>query len=256
MSENKDIPFEQMNDRGEYTSNISSAETIVPMLIDYVHPASVIDIGCATGVWLNQFKLNAQNRVRVCGVDGEWLKDCSSFLNDDEIVYFDLEDTNAPFPVKDRFDLAICLENAEHISRNRADFLIDTLTKLTDIVYFSAATPFSGGQHHVNERWQSYWLNKFKDRGFICCDVIRPRTWNNRRVAYFYSQESFLYVSENAIGKYPDLKAASGDIKFVDVVHPELYVNQVVKPSHDWSYLRSMLKRTVQSMIVKAITRQ
>ena len=71
MSENKDIPFEQMNDRGEYTSNISSAETIVPMLIDYVHPASVIDIGCATGVWLNQFKLNAQNRVRVCGVDGE-----------------------------------------------------------------------------------------------------------------------------------------------------------------------------------------
>ena len=145
MTENKDMPFELMNDRREYTSNVSSAEVIVPMLIDYVHPKSIIDIGCATGVWLNQFKIRSEDDINVLGVDGEWLQPWQHFINDDELIYYDLENKNEAFPVTDTFDLAICLENAEHISRDRADFLIDTLTKLSNIVYFSAATPHSGG---------------------------------------------------------------------------------------------------------------
>lgn len=39
--------------------NQTSADVIVPLLEKYLPINSVIDFGCATGIWLNSFKASA-----------------------------------------------------------------------------------------------------------------------------------------------------------------------------------------------------
>ena len=51
-----------------------------------------------------------------------------------------------------RYELAVCLEVAEHLNESSADNLILQLTNLANRVLFSAAIPGQGGLHHVNEQ--------------------------------------------------------------------------------------------------------
>ena len=37
---------------GQQAGSRSSAERIVPLVLDLVHPRSVVDIGCGVGTWL------------------------------------------------------------------------------------------------------------------------------------------------------------------------------------------------------------
>ena len=60
-----------------------------------------------------------------------------------------------------RFDLAISLEVAEHLAPQRSESLVRDLCALADVVLFAAAVPFQGGAGHVNERWQSWWAQRF-----------------------------------------------------------------------------------------------
>lgn len=248
MTENNKIAYGEMSLRNNGPSNLSSAEVIVPKLVEWINPESVIDIGCATGVWLNQFK---KRGIRVRGVDGDWVKGQKRYIDDAEITYYDFE-SNEEFPIKEKYDLAVSLEMAEHLSAEKAEKLIDILTNLSDVVYFSAATPNSGGMHHVNERWPSYWKKKFEKRNYILVDKVRTEIWNNKKVCYFYAQESFLYVSAEKLENYPELLSAANQPQpMLNVVHPELFLEQVVKPSHEWKYLISMLRRVVHSMWMK-----
>lgn len=75
-----------------------------------------------------------------------------------------------------------------------ADNFIDLLTSLGDIVLFSAAIPFQDGTHHVNCQPPQYWAEKFSVRGYDCYDILRPKFWGDGRIAWWYWQNSFLYV--------------------------------------------------------------
>lgn len=258
MSKNSQINYSNMHSRSRGPSNLTSAEIIVPKLIKWIHPGSVIDIGCATGVWLEQFKRYSPNEVKIHGVDGDWVREHRHYIDDKEITYYDFE-SDTEFPIHGKYDLAVCLEMAEHLSAEKADKLIDILINLSDVIYFSAATPNSGGMHHVNERWQSYWWMKFRKRNYVLVDRIRHEVWNNKKVCYFYSQESFIYVNAEKLENYPELMryclGIGGEYSAlpIDVIHPELFMNQVIKPSHDWEYLFNIYKRVVHSMFLKAM---
>jgi hypothetical protein len=65
-----------------------------------------------------------------------------------------------------RFDLALCCQVAEHIDGKFADHIVHVITDLSDVVYWSAARPGAGGQHHVNEQWPPYWHELFERRGY------------------------------------------------------------------------------------------
>lgn len=249
MTSNEQIKFLHMANRG--VSNLTSAEQIVPYLLQYVNPKNVIDFGCAVGVWLLQFK---KRGIKVHGIDGEWVRKYKKYISEDDIQYFDFESDNKLL-FEEKYDLALCLEMAEHISSKKADKLIDTLTQSSDVIYFSAATPNSGGQHHVNEQWQSFWKKKFMRRGFVLIDCIRPHVWHNKQVCYFYAQESFIYVKEDKLEKYPLLKKIYEEQHncIIDIVHPELFSNQIAKPTHEWSYLFSLLRQVLYSMLRKIL---
>nr|WP_231037838.1 methyltransferase domain-containing protein [Pectinatus frisingensis] len=221
--------------------------------MEAIHPTSVCDLGCGIGIWLHAFELFPEVK-HIHGIDGAWVKNWSLEVEPDCIEIYDFEDTtNKPICVKngERYDLAICLEMAEHLSNGRADYLIDTLTSLSNVIYFSGATPCSGGMHHVNERWPSYWIHKFRKRGYVCIDYIRPKVWNQwREICYFYAEESFLFVKEDKLDQYEKLSDYHQE-PIIDCVHPEHFLNQVIKPTHDWSWLLKLQKRLIHAYRIK-----
>jgi Methyltransferase domain len=57
-----------------------SAEIAVPLLIDLFEPRSVLDVGCATGVWFSVFREHGIDDI--LGFDGPWVerRGCSPTL--------------------------------------------------------------------------------------------------------------------------------------------------------------------------------
>jgi hypothetical protein len=85
----------------------------------------------------------------------------------------------------------LCLEVAEHLPADSAPTLIDSLVSLGPVILFSAAIPFQGGTHHVNEQWPEYWARHFSPR-----DIMRTvrRRFGVHDVEWYYAQNILLYV--------------------------------------------------------------
>jgi 2-polyprenyl-3-methyl-5-hydroxy-6-metoxy-1,4-benzoquinol methylase len=94
------------------SSASSSAPEIVRLIIEVVHPDSVIDVGCGTGAFLNEFQ--KQGVTHVMGVDGEWVsRECLRVPREQ----FRSHDLKTPLPSGiGTFDVALCLEVAEHLA--------------------------------------------------------------------------------------------------------------------------------------------
>jgi SAM-dependent methyltransferase len=192
----------------------TSASIIVPHLVAAFRPRSVVDFGCGLGDWLAEFSRNGCPDV--IGYEGYWVPAEHVQIDKDRLRRFDL---GMKTYITDRFDLAICLETAEHITPDDADVLLNTLTTCSDVVVFSAAIPQQGGYMHINERYQSYWVAKYHERGFFALDLIRPAIWGDTRVCWWYQQNLLVYVNKSAAKRYELTQRPF----MADVVHPFLY---------------------------------
>ena len=96
--------------------------------------------------------------------------------------------------INEVYDIAMSLEVAEHIFEKQSVNFMDTLTGLANVILFSAAIPHQGGQGHVNEQWQSYWVRRFKDYGYECVDIIRDKIWDNDEIWFYYKQNMLMFV--------------------------------------------------------------
>ena len=120
--------------------SFGSAQAVVPLINSWVQPRSVVDVGCGTGVWLSVFR--EYGAKRILGIEGthvdpDWLR-----ISKDSIRFIDL---SQPFEMEETFDLALCLEVAEHLPERSAPILVRSLTSLAPIILFSAAIPLQGG---------------------------------------------------------------------------------------------------------------
>jgi len=200
-----------------YHSSRSSAVEIVPLLLAITRCRSVVDIGCGTCLWLQVFMQNSV--LDVLGVDGSYVDRNALRIPRSAFLARDL---SKPLKLGRRFDLCLCLEVAEHLPEGCARGFVTSLTSLAPIVVFSAAIPGQGGIHHINERWQSYWIGLFRRHGFRASDCIRPRIWGNPKVAWWYAQNMLLFLSPKYNIRAETIRDAlvkdrSG---IVDVVHP------------------------------------
>lgn len=195
--------------------NLASPREIVPVLMEIFNPRSVVDFGCGLGTFLYCFK--EQGVSRVTGMDGDWVDRSllRKYLDDNEFIATNLQNGNlAP---QEKYDLAMSLEVAEHLSPDSADRFVANITSLSDNIVFSAAIPGQGGQDHINEQWPSYWIKKFEQHGYTCSDILRPRFWNNPNILWWYKQNMLVF------SKDPSFKVANpGSSRIVDIVHPEL----------------------------------
>jgi len=190
-----------------------SAECLVPIVLSLLTIKSVIDVGCGVGTWSEQFLERGVEDV--LSIDGEYVN--RHLLRIPKSCFL-ARDLNQPIHMDRRFDLAVCLEVAEHLKESRADGLVDELTKLANVVLFSAAIPGQGGTDHVNEQYLSYWVSLFAAKGYVMLDVLRPRIWNDSRCDWVYRQNAVLFSAKrNQI--VSELQVLSG----VDYIHPYQY---------------------------------
>ena len=148
-----------------------------PIVMGLGQPKRVADWGCNRGNWLSWFK--EQHSCEVQGFDCIDYDD-RFLLGENEFQKVDFE---SEIPVS-HCDLAISLENAEHISQSRADALIHSLTSSSDFILFSAATPGQGGNGHINEQPHSYWHYKFACKGYVLYDQIRWAIREDSRIPF------------------------------------------------------------------------
>lgn len=198
-----------------------SAREVVPLVMALVRPRRVVDLGCGKGIWLAVFAEHGVDEI--LGVDGDWQKREESRIPPERFMARDLRE---PFRVDREFDLAVSLEVAEHLPAHAAATVVDSLVGLSPVVLFSAAIPFQGGWHHVNEQWPDYWVRLFDERGYVLVDCIRQRIWDNAKVIWWYAQNMLLFVRRDRLSEYPALvKELDRASAFpLAVVHPEKYL--------------------------------
>jgi hypothetical protein len=95
------------------------------------------------------------------------------------------------------FDVAICLEVAEHLHKHFADSLVSLLASLSPTIIFSAAVPGQGGgADHVNEQPNEYWIEKFQQAGFLhdrTRDLAWRSRWRNGNASSFYADNVMVF---------------------------------------------------------------
>lgn len=216
-----------------YKSDSSrSAAAFAGLLKDEVAPASVLDVGCGIGTWLQAFQ-NAGASV-VVGVDGDYVDRSQLLVPPDRFVAHDLRrPLSLPDALPQSFDLAISMEVGEHLPESASRTLVQTLTSRAPVVLFSAAIPHQGGTDHINEQWPRYWARRFADEGFATVDRMRPAFWDDERVAYYYVQNALLFVREDRLDALPALGpyVTAPDTPTLDRVHPRKWL-QANDPSH------------------------
>ncbi|MGE0772988.1 MAG: class I SAM-dependent methyltransferase [Cyclobacteriaceae bacterium] len=176
----------------EDVHNTTAAEIVVPLVMESFSPSSVLDVGCGIGTWLSVFK--KYGVASVLGIDGGYVDPelLQKFIAKDEFLPVDLVN---PFNLGRRYDFIVSLEVAEHLPQASADIFVKSLTLHGDLILFSAAAPYQGGQNHLNEQWQTYWIEKFAVRGFRAYDWLRPSVWSDGRVDLWYRQNTILFSS-------------------------------------------------------------
>jgi SAM-dependent methyltransferase len=197
-----------------------SAAEIVPIVIELVHPRDVVDVGCGIGVWLSVFQEFGVSDI--WGVDGAWVDQAMLKIPAER---FSAHDLGQALRLERKFDLAVSLEVAEHLSPHCAEPFVQSLTGLAPIVLFSAAIPFQGGADHQNEQWPEYWVDHFGRHGFTVIDCVRKRIWNNERVAWWYAQNTLIFARLDQLNRYPVLQREHELTSPwpLSVVHPRKY---------------------------------
>lgn len=191
---------------------VRSAAALAPILATALAPAidehTVLDVGCGEGHWGAAM---AEHGFIPKGIDA----------NPDRTVIDVLDhDLEQPLPPMGRFDLALCLEVAEHLTPQRAPSFIAELCGLSDVIVFSAAIPGQGGTGHLNEQWPAYWTGLFAESGYACSGALRWRVWEDERIENWYRQNLTICA------RYPERLPSLFDTLLAPmwpVVHPVLF---------------------------------
>jgi hypothetical protein len=220
--------------------SLQSARRLVPFLRGELEPGSVVDVGCARGVWLSVWRELGVRRI--FGVDGDYVRKDRLRIAKSEFMSAQL---SAEWTCNERFDLAQSLEVAEHLPPAAAPGFVSALCVLADVVLFSAAQPGQGGEHHVNERPLQYWRELFQSNGFLVFDPVRPLFYRDPLVEPWYRYNMLLYA--NTAGR-TRLSAS--------VLATEVPPERPLPIFGDWKWgLRRLLLRPLPVSTVSALCR-
>ena len=156
----------------------------------FPHARSIVDVGCGVGTWLCVARGLGFRSIR--GYDAPWMPLRHLVIPHEDFECVDLRIAPA-ITVERRYDVAVCLEVAEHLPVDSAGPLVGLLASLSDVVLFSAATPGQGGIGHINERQAEYWGDLFGSRGYAAFDTIRPLIAEDARILPWYKNNIRIY---------------------------------------------------------------
>lgn len=203
-----------------HDGNTQTAKVMMPSIINFIKPRSVVDVGCGRGIFLKEVK-EVDAEIQILGIDGDYIDRDKLLITEDEFYAHDL---SKKIELKRVFDLAISLEVAEHLTEEYADTFVDNLVKLSDKIVFSAAVPGQGGTHHVNEQWMSYWKKKFEERGYMTSFCFRNLFWENKEISPLRRQNIMFYVKKETYDQMMTDIEEEMKKNPCDIIHPEFWV--------------------------------
>jgi SAM-dependent methyltransferase len=230
-------------DRDLFEQSHGSAEVIVPLLLEWFPCRSVLDLGCGPGIWLSVFRRHGVDDV--LGIDGPAAERILRIPRD-RFQIADLRRLGAP---ERCFEMACCLEVAEHLPPEKGPQIVDYLTAAAPVVVFSAAVPGQRGPGHINERWQDYWRELFRSRGLLPFDIVRRAVWGDRRVSWWYQQNLIVYARSRPASVAP----IAGSL---NVVHPQLFARSMTETDALRALTGALLRRFRPRPLEPNITRE
>lgn len=220
----QDILYDSAFYNSQTEGSLNSAKQVLPLVQEWTHPNSVVDVGCGTGAWLSVWQeLGIRDYL---GIDGQYVERHQLLIPPETFLAKNLVE---PFRLNRKFDLAMSLEVAEHLPPTSADSFVESLLQLSDVILFSAAIPFQGGTGHLNEQWTGYWVERFQQRGYAAIDCLRHRIWNNQNVEPWYSQNAMLFIKSDCLQDYSRLPKSELEdpTPLLNIVHPRAYQNSL-----------------------------
>lgn len=147
--------------------------------------ASVLDVGCGSGFSTKWF---IDHGLRALGIEGD--PACLAARRCDTIFNHDF--TIGPFVPVEQWDLGWTAEFVEHVEEQ---FIPNWMAALQRCRYVAMtfATPGQGGHHHVCERPEQFWLDRFAAAGFehVLEETVALRatskgeTWGRPTLTFF-----------------------------------------------------------------------
>jgi len=169
----------------------TSAQVMIGVLQPWLKARSVVDLGSGRGVWLGEWVQAGVSDV--AAVDGDYVdRDRLAVLKDQ----FHAGDLTKPVDLGRRFDLAQSLEVGEHLPESASRTLVESLTRHSDRILFSAAVPGQGGEFHINEKPLSFWQDLFTSHGYTAFDCVRPQLKASAGVEPWYRYNTVFYANE------------------------------------------------------------
>jgi hypothetical protein len=228
-----DEPAPDFGDRtapAKRAGEAASAAAALPLLLELVpNVTSLVHVGLGGGEWLAEAQRLGVRDVH--GIDGPWASSDDLLVPADQVT---VADTTRPFDLGRRFDLAICVEYAEHLPDSRAASFVADLAKLAPVVAFSAAIPGQGGVGHINEQWPDYWSAHFESAGYRMVDAVRRQLWTATTGPAYLAQNLLIAVDNKRLGDYPRLAevAARDGAGVLSIVHPAIYQAKLRRREH------------------------
>lgn len=212
--------------KDRHQQTVYSANVILSLVLDVLPPVrSAADFGCGVGTWLSTLREKGVSEVQ--GFDGPWV---DQGLLEVPKENFRNVDFNELLSIDRKYDLAISLEVAEHLSGDSARGFVNALTSASDFILFSAAIPRQGGIGHVNEQWPDYWARLFAERGFCVVDVVRRKIWNDKGIPVWYRQNILMFIKESRVPAVAaSVPGVLEDQWPLSVVHPDLYISKTCR---------------------------
>lgn len=193
--------------------DLNASLKIMTYIYNKLKPKSVVDFGCGSGTWLSSVeKLGCKD---IIGLDGDYVNKEWLLFDSKKFIAIDLREK---VDLSRKFDLAISLEVAEHISEEFSEIYLQNLTNASDIILFSAAIPYQDGTNHVNEQYPSYWIKKFEKYDYVPYDALRWKFWNDESIAFWYRQNIMFFCKKNRLNELKKMFPI-GDMP-TDLVHP------------------------------------
>ena len=151
----------------------------------------MLDLGSGRGVWLDEWR--KAGVAEVLGVDGDYVDRNKLAIPSDSFMAADL---TARWKQAKDLHWRKAWRSEEHLPTSASATLVDSLTRASDRILFSAAVIGQGGEFHINEQPLTFWQEMFEARGYRAYDCI-ARIWraivtSNPGIA----TNSVLYVNE------------------------------------------------------------
>lgn len=221
------------------THTLAGPAEVLKRVVEAYHPRSLVDVGCGPGTWLTV--AHQQGLTDIFGVD---FFDNAHLFPPAIKHLFRRVDLSADWSLDRRFDVALCLEVAEHLPHESSATLVRCLTRHADTVVFSAAAPRQGGQNHINCQWPSFWQRLFNQQGYACDDRLRWLLWDRPDVEPWYRQNLFV---ASKVGEAPVQEPPLKSVYHPDVVSTlvqELVQRQDTVGAHVKAVVRKALGRS------------